>query len=186
MKRFFASATILTAGALALAACGSDGGAASPGTTNTSDAAEDDPIITIMEVDGVGEVLADSTGTVLYASDEEADGQVLCTDDACVSFWDPLDAGPDAPTGSPGIRDLDVIERPDGTRQVTHEGRPLYTFTEDGPGEVTGDGLSDEFDGQVFTWHAVLADGTTSGAADGTIDGTSTIYETPSDDDLGY
>jgi hypothetical protein len=40
---------------------------------------------------------------------------------------------------------------------------------EDEPGEVTGDGFSDAFGGQQFTWHVVGADGSSKrGAGDGT------------------
>src|SRR5918996_545378 len=63
------------------------------------------------------------------------------------------------PTASsvPGM--LGVSERPDGTRQVTFDGKRLYSFTEDDPGEVTGDGFSDAFGGQTFTWHVVSVGG---------------------------
>ena len=46
------------------------------------------------------------------------------------------------------------VRRPDGKRQVTWNGKPLYTFVEDGgPGKVSGNGASDHFDGKSFTWH---------------------------------
>jgi hypothetical protein len=48
-----------------------------------------------------------------------------------------------------------VVTRPDGSRQVTFNGRPLYSFVQDGSGEVTGDGFSDAFDGHQFTWNVV-------------------------------
>ncbi len=43
--------------------------------------------------------------------------------------------------------------------QVTYSGRPLYSFTQEGPGEVTGDGFQDAFGGQQFTWHVVSVGG---------------------------
>jgi hypothetical protein len=43
---------------------------------------------------------------------------------------------------------------------VTLDGRPLYTFTEDpGAGEVTGNDVTDSFDGMKFTWHALTPGG---------------------------
>jgi hypothetical protein len=36
---------------------------------------------------------------------------------------------------------------------------PLYSFTQDGPGEVTGDGFKDAFDGKRFTWNVVAVGG---------------------------
>jgi hypothetical protein len=63
------------------------------------------------------------------------------------------------------VAGLAVIDRPDGSKQLAVAGKPLYTFSQDSPGKVTGDGVSDDFSGQHFTWHAVLADGTTSAAS---------------------
>ena len=41
------------------------------------------------------------------------------------------------------------MTRPDGSRQVTFDGRPLYRFAEDSDaGTVTGNGIADSFDGQ--------------------------------------
>ena len=52
-----------------------------------------------------------------------------------------------------------TVKRPDGEQQVTFRGRPLYTFTEEGPGQLTGDGFKDSFGGTSFTWRAVFAPG---------------------------
>lgn len=154
---------VLAASALALAACGSNG--SDGGDPSSPASADGSPTVSVEPVDGIGDVLVDQAGLALYAADEEANGDVLCVD-ACEAFWSPLEAANGTPTTQPGVADLGVITRPDGTQQVTADGRPLYTFSEDSPGDVAGDGFSDDFDGQHFTWHAVLADGasTSSGA----------------------
>jgi predicted lipoprotein with Yx(FWY)xxD motif len=91
---------------------------------------------------------------------------VLCATDACTSFWEPLTVS-GSPTGGSGLpAKLDVIRRPDGARQVAIDGKLLYSFVQDDPGEVTGDGFEDAFDGQTLTWRVVHADGSTSSADD--------------------
>jgi predicted lipoprotein with Yx(FWY)xxD motif len=164
MKRLLI-ATAAVAVTLALAACGGGGGendSASPASGN------DTATVSVEDLGDAGSVLVDSAGQALYTSDEEADSDVLCTDE-CTSFWIPLTMDAGAPTGDAVSGELGIAERPDGTRQVTLDGRRLYTFVEDEPGEVTGDGFSDAFGGQQFTWHVVGADGSTEG---GTGDGT--------------
>jgi predicted lipoprotein with Yx(FWY)xxD motif len=135
------------------------------------------PTVDVTEIDGLGRVLTDADGNVLYAADEEAaDPDVICTD-ACEEFWIPVDAGSAAPTAADGVTGLDVAERPDGTTQVTLDDRRLYTFSLDSPGEAGGEGFSDTFGGQRFTWHAVVVDesgaavtAATTGAADDSVD----------------
>src|SRR5262249_57752337 len=95
---------------------------------------------------------------------QEADGSIKCVD-GCTSFWKPLAPGSTAPTAAPGLASLAVIQRPDGTQQVTDDGKPLYTFSQDSPGKITGDGFSDDFGSQHLTWHAVRADNATAPAA---------------------
>src|SRR5206468_3040681 len=118
--------------------------------------------VAVKSIDGVGGILVDSEGKALYASDQEAGGKVLCTSDACTSFWKPLTTDSSKPTASPAAGKVGVIKRPDGSMQVAVHGRPLYTFAEDSPGKVNGDGFSDDPGGQHFTWHAVRAGGGTS------------------------
>jgi predicted lipoprotein with Yx(FWY)xxD motif len=155
------------AAALVLAACGGDD---DPGSSPASGSVATDKTVAVQRVDGVGSVLVDADGQALYTSDQEANGAIRCTD-GCASIWLPLEAGSAAPTADGDAATLDVIERPDGTRQVTADGKPLYTFAEDAPGEVTGDGFSDEFEGRRFTWHAALAGGEESSGSSGANDG---------------
>jgi len=138
---------------LALAACGGagyDSSDSSPAAQSGNDTAT----VSVEELGDSGRVLVDSAGKALYAADEEADSSVVCTG-ACTSFWIPLTIDGGAPSGNSLPSELGVVERGEGTRQVTFDGKRLYTFVEDEPGEVTGDGFSDAFDGQQFTWHVV-------------------------------
>jgi predicted lipoprotein with Yx(FWY)xxD motif len=142
--------------ALALAGCGSDdssdGGAASGSAT-----------VSVESIDGVGDVLVDSRGAALYTADQEADGEVRCTA-SCAEIWLPLTLPRGAePTGDV-TGELGTARRPGGERQVTFDGRPLYRFADDPmAGDVTGDGLSDTFDGEPFSWQVAKAE---AGSAD--------------------
>jgi predicted lipoprotein with Yx(FWY)xxD motif len=160
MKKLLIPA-ILIAAALALAACGGGGGNATAASGTASGT------VAVKDIGSAGMVLVDSSGQALYASDQEkAAGKVLCTG-ACNSFWVPLTAsGKVTSSGSiPGK--LGTVKRPDGGMQVTYNGAPLYTFTQDQAGEVTGDGFKDAFDGQQFTWHAVTVGGSGSTSSGG-------------------
>ena len=142
------------AAAVTLVACGG-GGSGGGDSASASAASGGAGTVSVKAIGGAGSVLVDSTGQALYASDQEtATHQVLCTG-ACNSFWTPdTVSGSAMKTGSvPGK--VGVTKRPDGTKQVTYNGKLLYSFTQDQPGEVTGDGFNDAFDGQQFTWHVV-------------------------------
>jgi predicted lipoprotein with Yx(FWY)xxD motif len=109
----------------------------------------------------VGSVLVDQSGKALYTPNQEASGKIVC-DGSCTAFWKPLQAGGGKPTGA---GKLGVIKRPDGTMQVTSNGKPLYTFSEDSPGKATGNGFSDDFGGHHFIWHVVTSGGKASSGA---------------------
>ena len=127
MKKLMILAAIVAA--LALAACGGGDGGSGSTASASSNSGE---TVAVEEIGDAGGALVDSTGQALYTSDQEARGMVLCTD-GCESFWTPLTLDPGQPKGSvPG--ELGVVERPDGTRQVTYDGTPVYSFTEEGPG----------------------------------------------------
>jgi predicted lipoprotein with Yx(FWY)xxD motif len=159
-----AVALLATVSAVALAACGDDdSGDDGAGATAASGGSE---TVSVESIGDAGDVLVDETGAALYRSDQESSGKVACTG-GCTEFWAPVTvAGGGAPTGSAEIEeDLGTVKRPDGNTQVTFDGKPLYSFTDEGPGEVTGDGFTDAFDGTTFTWHVMTASG--SGSEDG-------------------
>jgi predicted lipoprotein with Yx(FWY)xxD motif len=112
--------------------------------------------VSTQKVSGAGTVLVDSKGKALYSPAQEQDGTIRCTG-SCTSIWIPLTlpTGRNAPTAASDVPGkLSVVKRPDGKRQVTWNGRPLYTFAEDtGPGSVMGNGATDKFSGMSFTWH---------------------------------
>ena len=164
-KWTYAALLALAAAAiLIVSACG--GGSDSSADGSAPGGSSSAQTVLVDTVDGVGEVLVDSEGAALYAADQEADGMVLCTD-SCAAIWDPLTVSGGNPTAGDGLSGkLGVVKRPDGARQVSFEGRPLYRFVEDpSAGKVTGNGFADTFDGRQFTWHVATPTGVSSSSA---------------------
>jgi predicted lipoprotein with Yx(FWY)xxD motif len=102
-------------------------------------------------------VLVDSSGMALYSPEGESATNVRCTG-ACAAVWKPLRPGAATLAGSK------VITRPDGTKQLAVGGKPLYTFVQDSPGSLNGNGASDAFGAKHFSWHAVKKGGATAAA----------------------
>jgi predicted lipoprotein with Yx(FWY)xxD motif len=145
------------AGVLALAACSSSGGSSSGATP----ASGGGTTVAVRSVSGTGNVLTDAQGHTLYASEQEANGKVMCTSSACLTFWQPLVVADGMPSGPSSITaKLTTVARPDGKMQVALNGTPLYTFTEDhSAGQVSGNGFKDSFGSQHFTWHVATPSG---------------------------
>jgi predicted lipoprotein with Yx(FWY)xxD motif len=148
------STLVIGAAALGVAACGGSGddSGASPAGSSTG-------IVSVANVDGTN-VLADSAGKTLYSAAVEKGGKIHCVD-ACLSFWDPMLASSADAKKTAGELDakLGVVTRPDGKRQLTFEGLPLYTFAEEGAGKLEGDGFVDDFQGTHFEWEAARTSG---------------------------
>jgi predicted lipoprotein with Yx(FWY)xxD motif len=146
--------TVPIALALVLAACGS-----SSSSDEAPAAGADTSTVSAMKVSGFGDVLVDAAGRAVYASDEESGGKVRCMG-GCAAIWTPV-LSTAKPTAGEGVSGkLALVSRGDGGSQVTLDGRPLYTFAEDpGAGEVTGNDLTDSFDGMKFRWHALTPAG---------------------------
>jgi predicted lipoprotein with Yx(FWY)xxD motif len=145
---------------LALAACGSSNdNTSAPASQNAGGS-------------GASAILKSSSGLALYTPDGESAKNLRCTA-GCTSIWKPVRPGDAKVAGGA------VITRPDGSKQLAAAGKPLYTFAEDTPGAVTGDGASDAFGGKSFTWHVVQAGGKTA-AAPATKPSSSGGYGSPS------
>jgi predicted lipoprotein with Yx(FWY)xxD motif len=149
---------VIAVAAVAIAAVAGGGG----DSTGSAAPSPNTATVSTEQIGDAGEVLVDPEGRALYAAEQEIDaGMVLCTE-ACTSFWTPLTVSDASPTADSSVSgEVGVVERPDGTRQVALDGKLLYSFVEDEPGEVTGDGFEDAFDGQTLTWRVVHADGST-------------------------
>ncbi len=89
----------------------------------------------------LGKILTNASGMTLYVYAKDTANTSNCTA-ACAANWPPLTTTgtPTAPTDVTGT--LGTITRSDGTKQVTYNGKPLYTFIKDtAPGNTTGQGF---------------------------------------------
>ena len=151
--------------AIGLAACGgsSNSGNSSSNASSTAPAqTAGGGTVSTMSVSGVGTALVDSKGDVLYTNNQDTASKMACTA-ACQSIWPPLMA-----SGQPTSSDSAVQAKLGvANGQVTFNGKPLYTFVQDSPGQATGDGAMDSFGGTNFTWAAATTGGsaTSSGSA---------------------
>jgi len=112
----------------------------------------------------LGKILVNSQGMTLYVFTKDAAGQGIsnCTG-SCAALWPPL-LTTGTPTPAAGVTGaLGTITRSGGTKQVTINGQPLYTYSKDAqPGQANGQGFGG-------LWFAVgpsgqrITAGTTSG-----------------------
>jgi predicted lipoprotein with Yx(FWY)xxD motif len=109
---------------------------------------------------GLGMVLVESKGFVLYDFHKD-EGTTSACYGACAESWPPLlTEGEPRPSNGASASMLGTTKRKDGTVQVTYDGHPLYTFAGDQkPGEANGNDVS-AFGGQ---WHALKGNGEEAG-----------------------
>ena len=120
---------------LSVAACGGGGNgsgsnsvAASGGIGSTSTS--------------LGTILTDGAGKTMYAFAADQKGQSNCTG-SCLTYWPPVSVKT-APKDPSGVTaDLGVITGSDGSKQLTVDGWPMYTYVGDkASGETTGQGTN--------------------------------------------
>jgi predicted lipoprotein with Yx(FWY)xxD motif len=126
---------LVAATAFALAAC-TAAGSGSPAPS--SGAAVE---LTVSHTDA-GDALAGAGGMTLYILTDDPDGTSTCTSGSCASTWPALKGDGSQVEAGPGITGtFGTATWPDGTRQVTHNGQPLYYYSGDSaPGEASGEG----------------------------------------------
>ena len=89
---------------------------------------------------------ADQPGHALYVFDPDLGQESSVCTGGCAEAWPPLLVGDGLPSG---VSHLGSITRPDGSMQVTYQGRPLYYFGLDTqPSDRKGDGRGGN-------WHLV-------------------------------
>jgi predicted lipoprotein with Yx(FWY)xxD motif len=110
-------------------------------------------VISTVQVDGYGRLLADGDDRTLYVFLADTDGRSTC-DDACADNWPPvLTDGETTAGGRVDAALLGSVDRDDGTVQVTYDDQPLYRYSGDSaPGDILGYGSGD-------VWYPVAPDG---------------------------
>jgi predicted lipoprotein with Yx(FWY)xxD motif len=86
-------------------------------------------------------VLTTAKGLTVYTfAADTTPGKSACNG-SCAAYWPPVTGSPSAAPGIPGT--FGTITRTDGTKQVTWNGHPLYTYVGDhGPGSASGNNLN--------------------------------------------
>ena len=101
------------------------------------------PTVVVSDHAELGSILTDADGSTLYTFTEDEPNVSNCQNDPCPQTWPPLIIGSEPPVAGEGIPgELGVIERQDGSRQVTYNDMPLYGFLNDqAPGDANGQGI---------------------------------------------
>ncbi len=122
--------------ALAPAACTNIGTSGSEATTTT---ASNRPTLST-EPSPAGPILATGAGQTLYDFSLDTPTTSACTNVLCTILWPPLTVkGRPTASGQIQLALIGLIQRPDGSMQVTYAGHPLYTYKEDiSAGMITG------------------------------------------------
>jgi predicted lipoprotein with Yx(FWY)xxD motif len=145
---------------LALAGCGggdSGGGSGGQATAGSSSAgASSGSAAALATADSsLGSIVVDGKGRTVYVFDKDTadSGASACTGE-CLANWPAVTAESDSPAVDGVTGHVGTITRDDGTRQMTLNGLPLYTFVGDSAaGDTTGQG-------KQGIWWVVAADGT--------------------------
>jgi predicted lipoprotein with Yx(FWY)xxD motif len=114
-------------------------GSSQPSTTKPSSQkpTSSGSIIQTKTASSIGQYLADNNGNALYTYGADTSGVSNCSG-SCIADWPIYQPGPT--TSLP--TNVTVITRSDGSKQYAYKGLPLYTFTSDSSGRVTGDDVS--------------------------------------------
>jgi predicted lipoprotein with Yx(FWY)xxD motif len=135
----------IAAAALVTTACTSAHKAAAPAPAGPAVAASGSSALSVTvktQNSPLGSYLADTSGRALYLFASDTASTSSCTGE-CAVAWPPLTAKGSVTALDGALSgDISTITRPDGTRQVTYAGHPLYYFAGDGgAGQTNGQGV---------------------------------------------
>lgn len=129
--------TVMAAGALLLlAACTPKTGEGSAGPSSGGG------IEVTLSHTGAGDALAGAGGKTLYMLTNDHDGVSTCTSGACATTWPAFKGEGSAVAAGSGVSGTwGTATWADGTKQITHNGQPLYYFSGDtAAGDSNGQG----------------------------------------------
>ncbi|MCU1657109.1 MAG: hypothetical protein JWO57_1765 [Pseudonocardiales bacterium] len=150
------SAIAITAGALAVVtACSSSSKSGAPaGGGSSSSSGGQTSASPVASIASSGGVLTGPHGHTLYFNTVDTATKISCTG-VCASEWPPLTGSAALGSGLDAGK-FGTATRPDGGKQVTFDGHPLYEFSQDmAAGDKKGDGFAD----QGGTWHVASVSG---------------------------
>ncbi|WP_104137698.1 hypothetical protein [Arthrobacter sp. ZGTC131] len=150
--------------AASLTACG--GGTGTAPTTAAPETTTASPATTAPATEGAtvdlktaessaGNIVVDGKGMSVYyfTKDVKDSGKSNCTGE-CLVAWPPVITTSDTPKVEGVTGTVGTITTPDGKKQVTVNGMPVYLWEKDkAPGDVTGQGVGN-------VWYLVAPDGT--------------------------
>jgi predicted lipoprotein with Yx(FWY)xxD motif len=159
----------IAAATLALSACGSSGSSTdpygsvsapavgAPASAEPTAAPSDGPLLAAKDAPNLGKIVTDAEGYTLYRFDKDSAKPKPTTTcvDACATKWPPVTVDPKGKLGLEGVAKeaVGMVQRPDGTSQLTLGGWPVYRFAGDAePGATGGQGSGG-------TWFAVTPEG---------------------------
>ena len=116
---------------------------ASPGATGSPTAAAAVDLRTATSSAGTIVVDAKGMSAYFFTKDVKDSGTSACTG-ACLTMWPPVLSTAATPSAEGVNGTLGTIATPDGAKQVTLNGLPLYYYEQDkNPGDILGQGVSD-------------------------------------------
>ena len=90
-----------------------------------------------------GTIVVDGAGMSVYyyTKDVKDSGTSACTG-GCLAAWPPVLAAADPPTADGVTGTVGTIDTPDGKKQLTINGMPVYYYAKDlAPGDILGQGV---------------------------------------------
>jgi predicted lipoprotein with Yx(FWY)xxD motif len=147
-KRLALTFAGLAIAAMALAGCSSTGSSGSPASgSSSSGSSKSVPAATGDDLaagnTSLGNVVVDGKGHTVYlfTKDTANSGKSTCTGQ-CAAIWPAVTTASATPTVKGVTGKVGTITLADGTKQVTLNGWPLYTFASDSAaGDVSGQGV---------------------------------------------
>jgi len=105
-------------------------------------------VVLVVQKSALGYVLAEANGQVLYTYDKDTKGGTPACTGSCAAVWLPLTGNPMLSPASQGLGTVGTVSDANGAKQVTYNGKPLYTFNGAKPLSVKGDGVGG-------VWHVI-------------------------------
>jgi predicted lipoprotein with Yx(FWY)xxD motif len=165
----------LAAATLALSACGADAGSgytsdpaplSAPSAQQPSDRGSAPPapaaapagggaVLVARDTPALGTIVTDGQGYALYRFDQDkAKPPTATCEGECAAKWPPIIVDPEGKLSLTGVDQslIGMVQRSDGTSQLTLGGWALYRYSGDTPGTTKGQAIGN-------TWFAATPEG---------------------------